>query len=137
MAKRFYKKGNMSALSKLLLGTLMSLASVLLFSVIFGAAAMLFRDVTGRIPLFALLTVIFSSFAAGVAVSRLIADGSLPLSLLIALMSALIMMLIGIIAGGGSVSVSVFLNLLIFMGVFGLSAYLFKKREGRMKKFKM
>jgi hypothetical protein len=47
------------------------------------------------------------------------------------------MMLIGIIAGGGAVSVSVFLNLLIFMGVFGLSAYLFKKREGRMKKFKM
>ncbi len=137
MAKRFYKKGNMSALSKLLVGTLISLASILVFAVIFGALAMMFRDVTGRIPLFALLTVIFSGVAAGAVVSRLITEGNLPFSILVALMTSLIMMLIGIVAGGGSVSFSVFLNFLIFMGVFGLAAYLFKKRERRMKKFKM
>ena len=138
MAKRFYKKGNMGALSKLLTGTLISLASIVVFAVIFGLVAMMFKDATGRIPLFALMTVIFSGGVAGALVSRFITEGKLGFSLLVALLTSLIMMLVGVIAGGGSVSGAVFLNFLIFVGVFGLSSYLFRKREKSFgRKFKI
>jgi hypothetical protein len=137
MAKRFYKKSNMGALTQLAVGALISIGAVLVFSALFGAVAMMFRDVTGKIPLFAMMTVIFSGAVAGAVVSRFITDGKLGISLLIALLSSLILMLIGIIAGGGTVSASVFLNFLIFIGIFGISAYLFRKREKNFKKFRM
>ena len=134
MAKRFYKKSNMSALSKLAIGALISILSLLAFAVIFGIVAMMFQDVTGKIPLFSIMTVILSGAVAGAIVSRFITDGNLGFSLLTALFASLVLMLLGVIMGGGAVSVSVFLNFLIFIGVFGLSSYIFKKREKNFKR---
>ena len=112
------------------------MAALLLFSAIFSGIAMLTDDAAAKIPLFAILTLILSAAVGGAVSTRTVSDGRLSLALLSALLASLIFMLIGTIIGKGHLPLSVFLNFIIFIGVFGLSAYLFKKRErGRRRKF--
>lgn len=129
MAKKFYKKDNMGTLSRLAVGTLICACSIVIISTVFGAVATSLEDTTAKIPLFAMLTLILSAILSGGVVSRTVADGRVIFSMLIALLTSLIFILIGIIVGGGAVSGAVFLNFLIFVGVFTLAAYLFRKRE--------
>ena len=136
MQRKFYKKTDISAIKRLFLGAVIAMAALLLFSAIFSGIAMLTDDAAAKIPLFAILTLILSAAVGGAVSTRTVSDGRLSLALLSALLAALIFMLIGTIVGKGHLPLSVFLNFIIFIGVFGLSAYLFKKRErGRRRKF--
>ena len=136
MQRKFYKKTDISAIKRLFLGAVIAMAALLLFSAIFSGIAMLTDDAAAKIPLFAILTLILSAAVGGAVSTRTVSDGRLSLALLSALLSSLIFMLIGTIIGKGHLPLSVFLNFIIFIGVFGLSAYLFKKRErGRRRKF--
>ena len=45
MKKRYYKENSLGALTKLALGTGISILSIIVFSVIFGALAMLFQNI--------------------------------------------------------------------------------------------
>ena len=136
MQRKFYKKTDISAIKRLFLGAVIAMAARLLFSAIFSGIAMLTDDAAAKIPLFAILTLILSAAVGGAVSTRTVSDGRLSLALLSALLSSLIFMLIGTIVGKGHLPLSVFLNFIIFIGVFGLSAYLFKKRErGRRRKF--
>ena len=113
------------------------MAALLLFSAIFSGIAMMTDDAAAKIPLFAILTLILSAAVGGAVSTRTVSDGRLSLALLSALLASLIFMLIGTIVGKGHLPFSVFLNFAIFVGVFGLSSYLFKKRDGgRKKRFK-
>lgn len=135
MGKRFYKKGDLGTLSRLAIGALICASCILLFAAVFGAIAISLEDATAKIPLFSMLTLILSAVASGIAVSRSVGGGKIVFSMLTALFTSLVFILIGIIAGG-SVSWAVFLNFLIFIGVFTLAAYLFRKRErGSHKRF--
>ena len=129
MKKKFYKKSNIGSIGKLFIGAAIAMGSLLIFSVVLGGVAMLFEDVLARIPLFAIITIVVSAIAGGAVVSRTVNEGKISLSLLSALMAALIFMLIGAIIGGGALPFSVFLNFIIFVGTFTLSAYLTRKRE--------
>lgn len=136
MGKRFYKKGDLGTLSRLAIGALICASCILLFAAVFGAIAISLEDTTAKIPLFSMLALILSAVASGIAVSRSVGGGKIVFSMLTALFTSLVFILIGIIAGGGSVSGAVFLNFLIFIGVFTLAAYLFRKRErGSHKRF--
>ena len=135
MQRKFYKKTDISAIKRLFLGAVIAMAALLLFSAIFSGIAMMTDDAAAKIPLFAILTLILSAAVGGAVSTRTVSDGRLSLALLSALLSSLIFMLIGTIVGKGHLPFSVFLNFIIFIGVFGLSAYLFKKRErGRRRK---
>lgn len=130
MRGKFYKRTDISAVKRLLLGAGMAMAALLLFSAIFSGISMLTDDAVAKIPLFAILTLVVSAAVGGAVSTRTVSDGRLSLSLLSDLLAALIFMLIGTIIGKGHLPLSVFLNFAIFVGVFGLSAYIFKKRDG-------
>lgn len=134
MKKRYYKENSLGALTKLALGTGISILSIIVFSVIFGALAMLFQNINSMIPLFSMTTVIASAITSGIIISRLISNGNIGLSTLIFLLSWLLLMLVGVIINKGVLPLSVFLNFIIFVGVASLSSYLFKKRDRRMKR---
>ena len=135
MRGKFYKRTDISAVKRLFLGAGMAMAALLLFSAIFSGISMLTDDAVARLPLFAILTLVVSAAAGGAVSTRTVSDGRLSLALLSALLAALIFMLIGTIVGKGHLPLSVFLNFAIFVGVFGLSSYLFKKRDkGRRRK---
>ena len=134
MKKRYYKENSLGALTKLALGTGISILSIIVFSVIFGALAMLFQNINSMIPLFSMTTVIASAITSGIIISRLISNGNIGLSTLIFLLSWLLLMLVGVIINKGVLPLSVFLNFIIFVGVASLSSYLFKKRDKRMKR---
>ncbi len=134
MRKRYYKDDSLGAFSKLGIGAGVSILSVLVFSILFGAIAMLFPNITGMIPLFSMLTVILSAALAGGIVSRFVTYGNLGLSALSFLLSWLLLMLVGLIINKGSLPLSVFLNFVIFVGISTLSSYLFKKRDVGMKR---
>ena len=135
MRGKFYKRTDISAVKRLFLGAGMAMAALLLFSAIFSGISMLTDDAAAKIPLFAILTLVVSAAVGGAVSTRTVSDGRLALSLLSALRAALIFMLIGTIIGKGHLPLSVFLNFTIFVGVFGLSSYLFKKRDkGRRRK---
>ena len=134
MKKRYYNDNSLGAFSKLGIGAGISLLSVLSFSILFGIIAMLFNNITGVIPLFSMLTVILSAALSGVIVSRMITNGNLGLSVLSFLLSWLILMLIGVIINKGSLPLSVFLNLVIFVGISTLCSYVFKKRDINIKR---
>jgi putative membrane protein (TIGR04086 family) len=137
MRGKFYKRTDISAVKRLFLGAGMAMAALLLFSAIFSGISMLTDDAAAKIPLFAILTLVVSAAVGGAVSTRTVSDGRLALSLLSALLAALIFMLIGTIIGKGHLPLSVFLNFAIFVGVFGLSSYLFKKRDGgRKRRFK-
>jgi putative membrane protein (TIGR04086 family) len=137
MRGKFYKRTDISAVKRLFLGAGMAMAALLLFSAIFSGISMLTDDAAAKIPLFAILTLVVSAAVGGAVSTRTVSDGRLSLSLLSALLAALIFMLIGTIIGKGHLPLSVFLNFAIFVGVFGLSSYLFKKRDGgRKRRFK-
>ena len=129
MQRKFYKKSNISGLGKLFIGAGIAVASLLLFTILFGAAALLFEDVSAVIPAFAMATVIVSSIVSGGIVTRKVSEGNVSLSFLSSMMASLLFMLIGAIISGGALPFSVFLNFLIFVGAFTLSAYLLRKRE--------
>ena len=134
MRGKFYKRTDISAVKRLFLGAGMAMAALLLFSAIFSGISMLTDDAAAKIPLFAILTLVVSAAVGGAVSTRTVSDGRLALSLLSALLAALIFMLIGTIIGKGHLPLSVFLNFTIFVGVFGLSSYLFKKRDGGKKR---
>lgn len=137
MRGKFYKRTDISTVKRLFLGAGIAMAALVIFSAIFSGIAMLTDDAVARLPLFALLTLIISAAVGGAVSTRTVSDGRLSLALLSALLAALIFMLIGTIIGKGHLPLSVFLNFAIFVGVFGLSAYIFKKRDGgRKRRFK-
>lgn len=129
MKKKFYKKSDIGVVGRLFIGAGVAIVGMLIFAVAFGAIAMLFEDVAAKIPIFAMATIIVSAIVCGVIVSRMVNNGKTSLSFLSSLMAALIFMLIGAIIGGGALPFSVFLNFIIFVGTFTLSAYLARKRE--------
>jgi hypothetical protein len=137
MRGKFYKRTDISAVKRLFLGAGMAMAALLLFSAIFSGISMLTDDAAAKIPLFAILTLVVSAAVGGAVSTRTVSDGRLSLALLSALLAALIFMLIGTIIAKGHLPLSVFLNFAIFVGVFGLSSYLFKKRDiGKKRRFK-
>ena len=129
MKKKFYKKSDIGVVGKLFIGAGVAIGGMLVFAIVFGAIAMLFEDVAAKIPIFAMATVIVSAIVGGAVASRMVNDGKTSLSLLSSLMAVLVLMLIGAIVGGGALPFSVFLNFIIFVGTFTLSAYLTRKRE--------
>ena len=129
MQRKFYKKSNIGGIGKLFIGAGIAMASLLIFSVIFSAIALLFSDVSAMIPKFAIATVVVSATVGGGVATRTVTDGKISMSVLSSLMASLLFMLIGTIIGGGSLPFSVFLNFVIFVGAFTLSAYLLRKRE--------
>ena len=135
MQRKFYKKSNISGLGKLFIGAGIAVASLLLFTVLFGGIALLFEDVSAMIPVFAIATILVSSIVSGGIVARKVNEGNIPLSLLSALMASLAFMLVGAIVSGGALPFSVFLNFLIFVGAFTLSAYLLRKRDKFDRRF--
>lgn len=129
MKRKFYKKSNTNAISKLFISAGIAMASLLIFTLIFSAVALLFEDVSSVIPGFAIATIVVSAIVGGAVVTRTFGEGKISLSLLSSLLAALIFMLVGVIIGGGKLPFSVFLNFVIFVGAFTLSAYLLRKRE--------
>ena len=138
MRKKYYKSRNIGALTRLFIGAGVAIASLLSFALIFSAAALLFEDASAKISAFAMATVVASAIVGGAVVSRTVGEDKISMALLSSLLAALILMLIGVMIKGGSLPFSVFLNFIIFVGAFTLSAYLFRKREGgaRRKYFK-
>ena len=137
MRGKFYKRTDISAMRRLFLGAGIAMTALLLFSAIFSGISMLTDDAAAKIPLFAIITLVVSAAAGGAVSTRTVSDGRLSLALLSALLAALIFMLVGTIIGKGHLPFSVFLNFIIFIGVFGVSAYLFKKRDsGKKRRFK-
>lgn len=91
---------------------------------------------TENIPLFALVTLVISAAVSGVVISRMKGSGGVKFSALVSLAFVLILLLISVIVGKGSVAPSAFMNYASFLGVCVLSAYLTRKRGRTQRKRK-
>ena len=123
------------------LGVLLSdvLISILLLLVLSFAAAIISsasENSTAGLSTYSLLTLLISSLISGfISAKRSDGFGSAATSVLV---SAAVIMLVGLIAGGGKLSLSAVMNYLCYFGVGMAGAFIARRRasKGRRKKRK-
>ena len=107
---------------------LLSGACILLFSLIFALIAGSLDDPTGNLGIFSLCAMLISAAISGFINSRIKGEGGVGFATLVALSIVLIMLLINVIACGGKISLSAFMNYVCYLGVSALASYLGDKR---------
>ena len=110
------------------------IASAIAVAFVFALIANASENSTENIPLFALASLLVSAAISGVSISRMRGAGGVKFSALVSLTFVLILLLISVIVGKGSVPPSAFMNYASFLGVTTLAAYLGRKKEGKRRK---
>ena len=130
-----HSKKELSLPLLLLIGSLISAALVICTSLVFTLVASLSKDPGGLIGIFSLLSLLLAGAGSGFTVSKLFRDGGALIAFLSAVITALIMSVIGLIVKGGAVPISVFLNYLAYLGISALFAFLATKFTRKKRKF--
>ncbi len=125
------KSGN--GIGGLLISSLIALFSVAVFSFAFALITASAENPSERMGLYSLAALIASGIFSGVLTCRLYGTCRAMLS---ALLTVLVMMLIGIIISSGKLSGAAFMNYASFIGTFTVGAYLGRPRDKRHKRHK-
>ncbi len=108
--------------------------SLVLCALVMALIAYSSENPTKSVPLFSLVALIASAAVSGITVSRIKGEGGVKFTALVSLALMLLLLLIAIISGKGSVPPSAFMNYACYMGVAVISAFLGRKREKRRKR---
>ncbi len=124
---------NISGIKVVILGAVCSLA--LLAVVCFIASLILIRteNSTAYIDISSLAALLVTAAISGFSISKIKGDGGVLIGILSSLLFVLVMLVIGLIAMGGSLPPRCPLNYLCYMGVASLFSLLGKKRVKRRR----
>ncbi len=130
MMKRHKKRHEApSGATAMLIGTLASAIITAVLSLIFSFVAYNMSNPDGVIGIFSLAALLIAGAAVGFILSRAYGRGGILIAALSSLLFSLILLLIGLIAGGGALPLPCIINYLSFIAVSTLAAFLGKKRE--------
>ena len=130
MAKSTKTFKNNRTAKQVIIGAALSVAALILCSML-SAAILITRDnPTGEVGIYALLTLIASAVISGALVPKF-TDG-IPRGLICASSTAAIILVSGIIAGGG-LSFASLMNCLCYISLFALTGALIKMKKGKAK----
>ena len=121
-----------SVAEELLICLGLSALVIIITSLIGALIASGLKDPTGNLGLISLIAMIISALVSGIFSARF-GDGGLRRSALEALAVVLIMLLICVIMSAGRVSGGAFMNYGCYFGIYILSAYLGRRRQGHRR----
>ncbi len=130
MAKRKFKAMKESALGRFFPCVLVSIALVLLSTLVMAALAAISENPTGKIGIYSLVALILSAILSGIISARISGAEGIKYPLLSALCVVLIMLLFSVVIEGAP-SASSLMNYGTFVAVSAFSGFLGRKREKR------
>ena len=122
-----HKRKELGLTALMLLGAAFALAVIIAVSFIFSIISVMTKDPTSLIGAFSLVTLILSGGISGFVTSKVNGDGGVLVAILSSVISAFTILAIGLIWKGGSMKLSVPLNLCVFIAVSVVGALLGKK----------
>ena len=131
---KYRKIGNISPLALLIGGALFEGAVYLISSFALALFSYNMNDPVGVAGLMSMIALVLSGSIGGALISRLREDGGIGIAALATLLLSLIFLLVGIIRGGGSVSLSSLLSYLLMIGAAALSAFFLRPRSGHKRR---
>ena len=117
----------------MLLGTLASAILTATLSLIFSFIAYSMANPDGVIGIFSIASLLITGALTGFLLSRSRDEGGILLAVLSSLLFSLILLLIGLIACGGTLPPGCIISYLCFIAVSALAAFLGKKRGRRRR----
>ncbi len=129
MSRHIKKREAPSGITVMLAGTLASFIITAALSFIFSFIAYSMPDPDGSVGIFSIASLIIAAAAVGFSVSKIRGDGGVILAVLSALLFTLILLLAGLIAGGGALSLGCIINYLCHIAVSALAAVLGRRRR--------
>ncbi|MBQ7363437.1 MAG: TIGR04086 family membrane protein [Clostridia bacterium] len=118
----------------MLLGTLASALLTAVLTFIFSFISYSTKNPDSTVGIFSIIALILTAAVTGFTVSRLKGEGGVLIATLSSLLFTLILLLIGLIAGGGSLPLGCIINYLCFIAVSALAAVLGRRRGRRVRR---
>ena len=134
MKTRTRTKTKLSPIAAILIGSLLSIISLIVCALIGSAILIMLEDPTGNIGISALVIFLISGAICGFSISKSKGEGGILTSVLSSGIAMLILILISLIALGGKAPGRVFMNALCYILVSTLFAYLGRKREKKKRR---
>ena len=132
MKKRKRKEPGLTTL--MLAGAGFALALILFLSFVMAIISSLTKDPTALTGALSLGTILLSGAIAGFVTSRVNRAGGTLVGTLSAIITAAVILIVGLISGGGRVSAGMLINVPAYISISVLSSVLGKKRTKRRKK---
>ena len=133
MTRRNKKKGRLSSLSSLLVGTGASGGVLLALSFIGALIAYSRNRPSSIVGILSIAVMILTGAICGFGISKLRGEGGILISLLASLLLSLILLMIGLIASGGSISLGTVINYLCYIATSVLFAFFGKRRKHKRR----
>lgn len=106
---------------------------IVLLSVVSAFIANALDNPTESIGILSLSTLLLSAVLGGIICSRINAEGGLRFAALVALAVVLVILFINVIITSGKVTAGAFMNYGCYLGLYSLSAFVFKKKKGHRR----
>ena len=132
MKKRKRKDLGLTAL--MLMGAGFALALIIAMAFIISLISSFTSDPTAMTGALSLVALLLAGATAGFVSSRVNGDGGALVGILSAVISASVILTVGLIARAGRLSIGVFINALAYIAVSALASILGKKRVKRRKR---
>ena len=126
-----HKRKELGLVPLTLLGTAFAILVIVSVTFAMSLISSFTKDPSSLTGAFSLITLLLAGGISGFVTSRANGDGGSLISIISALISAFLIIIIGLIWGKGMMNVGVFINTLAFVGVSILFAVLGKKRVKR------
>lgn len=126
-----HKRKELGLVSLTLLGTAFAILVIVSVTFAMSLISSFTKDPSSLTGAFSLITLLLAGGISGFVTSRANSDGGSLISIISALISAFLIIIIGLIWGKGMMNIGAFINTLAFVGVSILFAVLGKKRVKR------
>ena len=131
-----HRNGNfqIGKIGQIALTTLYSLAVMLALTLILSALSLLGQNPLSTLGIMTIVIIAGSGAICGVSLSRVFKENGIQMTVLSSLFLSLIILAVGLILGGGKISLKLPLNILIYLLCSIISAYL-ARPKGRKRRF--
>ena len=129
-----HKRKELGLVPLTLLGTAFAILVIVSVTFAMSLISSFTKDPSSLTGAFSLITLLLAGGISGFVTSRANGDGGSLISIISALISAFLIIIIGLIWGKGMMNIGAFINTLAFVGVSILFAVLGKKRVKRRRR---
>ena len=128
------KTENMNTAVLLLVGALCSGILLIILTMISAFIVFYTKNPTSLIGLISIAVMLLTGAISGFSISKLKGEGGILISCLSSLLFILILLMIGLIAGGGHISLGNIINYLCYMAVSLLFSFFGRKKEKKYRR---
>lgn len=130
-----HRNGNLKIgkIGQIALGTLYSLTVMLVLTLAASALSLFGKNPISALGIMTIVTIAASGVITGVSLSRVFKESGTQMTALSSLLLSLIILAVGLILGGGKISLKLPLNVIIYLLSSIISAYLARPREKRRR----